>query len=166
METLTKPKQVGFLEDYKTQFNNLAINVLGLPEYLTNDFFFLGGLKDEIRSPVRMFSPKSSIDDYSLARIQEECVWNTRRIIKPIWNSTQFLLNMKYSAALFFLLVIFLVLSFGIVSSPSYNFFLLHALISFNFFTFQFQISSIYLYYHFLVHKSLDVIYIQQRTKS
>jgi len=50
METLTKPKQVGFLEDYKTQFNNLAINVQGLPEYLTNDFFFFGGLKDEIRS--------------------------------------------------------------------------------------------------------------------
>jgi hypothetical protein len=69
---------VGFLEDYKTQFDNLAINVLGQTEYLTNDFlFFFGGLKDEIRLPIRMIGTKSSIDDYSLARIQEECVWNT-----------------------------------------------------------------------------------------
>jgi hypothetical protein len=95
MKTLTKPKQVGFLEDYKTQFDNLAINVLGLPEYLTNDFFFLGGQKDELRLPVRIFGPKSSIDDYSIARIQEECVWNTRRIIKPIWNSKRFHVILK-----------------------------------------------------------------------
>jgi hypothetical protein len=37
-----------------------------------------------------MFSPKSLIDAYSLARIQEEYVWNTRRVARPIWNSNQF----------------------------------------------------------------------------
>jgi hypothetical protein len=52
--------------------------------------FFLGGKKDEIRLPVRMFSPKILIDDYSFAMIQEECVWNTRRVVRPIWNSNQF----------------------------------------------------------------------------
>jgi len=32
MKTLTKLKRVGFLEDFNTQFDNLAINVLGLRE--------------------------------------------------------------------------------------------------------------------------------------
>jgi hypothetical protein len=32
METLTKSKEVGFLEDYKTQIDNLVIDVLGLSE--------------------------------------------------------------------------------------------------------------------------------------
>jgi len=34
----------------------------------------LGGLKNEMRLPVRMFNPRSLIDAYSLARIQEECL--------------------------------------------------------------------------------------------
>jgi hypothetical protein len=89
METLTKLKQVGLLENYYTQFDNLAIKVQGLPESYKFKFF-LGGLKDEIRLLVRMFSPKILIDAYSLARIQEECVWNTRRVVRPIWNSNQF----------------------------------------------------------------------------
>jgi hypothetical protein len=46
--------------------------------------FFLGGQKDKIRLPIRMFSRKSLIDDYSFTGIQEECVWNTTRVIRPI----------------------------------------------------------------------------------
>jgi hypothetical protein len=88
METLTKLKQVGLLEDYKTQFENLAIKVHGLPE--THKLScFLGGLKDEIRLPVRMFNPKSLVDAYSLARIQEEYVLNSRRNARSFWSPSQ-----------------------------------------------------------------------------
>lgn len=50
---------------------------------------FFGELKDEKRFPVRMFNPKGLVDAYSLARIQEECVLNSKRITRPAWNSNQ-----------------------------------------------------------------------------
>jgi len=70
METLTNLKQVGLLEEYKTQFDTLAIKVHDLPDFHKFSMF-LGGLKEEIRLPVRMFNPKSLIDAYSLAHIQD-----------------------------------------------------------------------------------------------
>jgi hypothetical protein len=79
METLSKLKQDGSLEDYKTRFDTLTLKVQRLPEEHKLSCF-LGGLKDEIRLPVCMFNPKSLVDTYSLARIQEECVVNSVRI--------------------------------------------------------------------------------------
>jgi hypothetical protein len=73
VETQTKLNQVGLLENYNTQFDNLALKVQGLPESHKLSYF-LGGLKNEMRLPVRMFNPRSLIDAYSLARIQEECL--------------------------------------------------------------------------------------------
>jgi hypothetical protein len=51
---------------------------------------FLGGLKDEIRLPVRMFNPKTLVDAYSLARMQEECILTTRRYPRSMAYSSQF----------------------------------------------------------------------------
>jgi hypothetical protein len=89
LETITKLKQVWLLEEYKTQFDNLAIKVHGLPESHKLSIS-LGGLNDEIWLPVRMFNPKSLIDAYSLAKIQEECVMTTKRVFRPTWSSNQF----------------------------------------------------------------------------
>jgi hypothetical protein len=89
METLSKLKQEGSLEDYKTKFDTLALKVQRLPEEHKLSCF-LGGLKPEIRLPVRMFNPKSLLDAYSLARIQEEYVMNTARSSRIGWRSTQF----------------------------------------------------------------------------
>lgn len=89
METLSKLKQVGLLEYYKNQFDTLALKVQGLLNH-TSWVAFLWGLKDEIRLPVRMFNPKSLIDAYSLARIQEECVLNSKLITRTAWDSNQF----------------------------------------------------------------------------
>jgi len=89
METLSKLKQEGSLEDYKTKFDTLALKVQRLPEEHKLSCF-LGGLKAEIRLSVRMFNPKSLLDAYSLARIQEECVMNTTRCSRIGWRSTQF----------------------------------------------------------------------------
>jgi hypothetical protein len=44
----------------------------------------MGGLKVDIRLPVRMFHPKSLVEAYSLARIQEECVLNSAKSARPI----------------------------------------------------------------------------------
>jgi hypothetical protein len=50
MESLSKLKQEGALEDYKNQFDTLALKVRNLPEYHKLSYF-LGGLRDEIRMP-------------------------------------------------------------------------------------------------------------------
>jgi hypothetical protein len=89
METLSKLCQVGSLEDYKNQFDILALKVHRLPDEHKLSCF-LGGLKDEIRLPVQMFNPKSLVDAYSLARIQEECLSNLVRGVRSPWRSTPF----------------------------------------------------------------------------
>jgi hypothetical protein len=94
MENLTNLKQVGSLEDYKTQFDTLATKVHTLPDFHKLSMF-LGGLRDEIRLPVRMFNPKTLIDAYSLARIQEESVKANRRVSRPAWHSSSY--NQSYS---------------------------------------------------------------------
>jgi hypothetical protein len=83
METLSKLKQEGPLEEYKTQFDTLALKVQHLPEFHKLSCF-LGGLKDEIRLPVRMFHPKTLVDAYSLARMQEEYSLTPRRYPRSI----------------------------------------------------------------------------------
>lgn len=88
METLSKLKQEGSLEDYKKKFDALALKVHRLPEEHKLSCF-LGGLKDETRLPVRMFHPKSLVDAYSLARIQEEHVLNSTKSVRSVWRSTQ-----------------------------------------------------------------------------
>jgi len=89
MESLSKLKQEGALEDYKNQFDTLALKVRNLPEYHKLSCF-LRGLRDEIRVPVRMFNPTTLVDAYSLARMQEECVATCRRYPRTAANSGQF----------------------------------------------------------------------------
>jgi hypothetical protein len=86
MENLSKLKQEGPLEDYKNQFDILALKVHRLPDEHKLSCF-LSGLKDEIRLPVRMFNPKSLVEAYSLARIQEECLSNWVWGARPLWRS-------------------------------------------------------------------------------
>jgi len=88
METLSKLKQEGTLEDYKDQFDTLALKVHGLPDGHKLSCF-LGGLRDDIRVRVRMFNPKSLIDAYSLARMQDECLVIGRRNACLRWSSNQ-----------------------------------------------------------------------------
>jgi hypothetical protein len=51
---------------------------------------FLGGLNDEIRLSVRMFNPKSLVEAYSLAHVQEECLSNWVWGVRPPWRSAPF----------------------------------------------------------------------------
>ena len=86
METLSKLKQVGSLDEYKTQFEVLVNRVLRLIDSHKLSMF-LGGLRDDIRLPVRMFSPKTLNDAYALARIQEECILLNSKSRKPVQKS-------------------------------------------------------------------------------
>lgn len=89
METLSKLKQEGSLEDYKTKFDTLALKVQRLPEEHKLSCF-MGRLKHKIRLPVRMFNLKSLLDAYSLVRIEEECVMNPAKSSGLSWRTTQF----------------------------------------------------------------------------
>jgi hypothetical protein len=89
MEELTKLKQVGVLEDYKTQFDFLASKVIGLPDSHKLSMF-LGGLKDEIRIPIRMFHPKTLIDAFALAKMQEEAFLAHKKAIRVAWTPSSF----------------------------------------------------------------------------
>jgi len=88
METLVKLKQTGSVEEYKSQFEYLANRVSGLLDHLKISCF-LGGLSDDIRLPVRMFNPKTMTDAYSLAKIQEELILNSRKSSKSSWSFVQ-----------------------------------------------------------------------------
>jgi len=88
METLVKLKQIGSVEKYKSQFEYLANRVSGLLDHLKISCF-LGGLNDDIRLPVRMFNPKTMTDAYSLAKIQEELILNSRKASKSSWSFVQ-----------------------------------------------------------------------------
>jgi hypothetical protein len=48
---------------------------------------FMGGLRDDIRVPVRMFNPKTINDAYALASMQEECIVINTKFGKPVWGS-------------------------------------------------------------------------------
>jgi hypothetical protein len=86
MESSSKLKQEGPLDDYKSKFDTLALKAQGLPEAHKLSCF-IGGLKEEIRLPVRMFNPKNLVDAYALAQIQDECVMNVAKSFRSTWRS-------------------------------------------------------------------------------
>jgi hypothetical protein len=89
LQGLTKVKHVGSIAEYKALFETLAHRILGLSEIHKLNCF-LGGLKDDICLPVRMFNLRTLMDAYSLAKIQEEYLVSSRKSFKPSWNSTSF----------------------------------------------------------------------------
>jgi hypothetical protein len=88
MESLSKLKQEGLLDDYKSKFDTLALKVQGLPEAHKLSCF-MGGLKEEIQLPLRMFNPKNLVDAYALAQIQEEYMMNAAKGFRSSWCSVQ-----------------------------------------------------------------------------
>jgi hypothetical protein len=83
MENLSKLKQTGLLEEYKTQFELLANRVLRWNDSHKLSMFS-GGLRDDTRVPVRMFNPKTLNDAYALARMREECIMINTKYGKPV----------------------------------------------------------------------------------
>lgn len=68
IESLTRLRQSGTVKEYKARFESLSNRLRGLSEpYKLN--CFLSGLRDDIRLPVRIFSPPTLIATYNLAKI-------------------------------------------------------------------------------------------------
>ena len=78
MVALTRLKQVSSVVAYKGNFEILSNRITGLSKSHKLNFF-LSGLKDEIRLPVRMLVPKSLNKAFRLAKIQEEYLLSSRR---------------------------------------------------------------------------------------
>ena len=80
-ETLTRLRQTASVSSDKVQFEILSNRIKGLsPTHKLS--CFLSGLRDEIRLPVRMLSPKSLNEAFGLAKIQEEYNWSCKKSAK------------------------------------------------------------------------------------
>jgi hypothetical protein len=66
---------------YKTKFEVLSNRLKNLSEKYKLTCF-LSGLKDEIRLPLRLMNPQNLNNAFAMAKIQEECVLNSRRTSK------------------------------------------------------------------------------------
>ena len=86
MVALTRLKQVSSVVAYKGNFEILSNRITGLSESHKLNFF-LSGLKDEIRLPVRMLVPKSLNKAFRLAKIQEEYLLSSRRGFRNVADS-------------------------------------------------------------------------------
>lgn len=71
MDSLTKLKKYGTVQEFRANFEALSNRFRGL-FYRYNLSCFLSGLKDEIRLPVRMFNLNNLLSTYSLAKIQKK----------------------------------------------------------------------------------------------
>ncbi|XP_075665827.1 uncharacterized protein LOC142635577 [Castanea sativa] len=81
MEMLTKWGQTSSVAMYKAQFEVLSNRIKGLsPTHKLS--CFLGGLKDEIRLPVRMLNPQSLNEAFGLSKIEEEYNWSCKKSSK------------------------------------------------------------------------------------
>ncbi|MGD0460848.1 MAG: hypothetical protein ABSC21_24290, partial [Terriglobia bacterium] len=68
---LTKLHQTGTVREYQTEFEKLANHTEGL----SDEFYrscFISGLKDEIRSEVKMFCPNTMMEVLGLAKLAED----------------------------------------------------------------------------------------------
>nr|GEX30993.1 hypothetical protein [Tanacetum cinerariifolium] len=74
-------KQTGSVQTYQEVFDVL-LNRVSLPELVAVSMF-MGGLKPEVGSPMRMFQAVTLSETYGLARMQEA----TNTILKPMYDT-------------------------------------------------------------------------------
>lgn len=82
MESLVKLRQSSTVAEYTTQFESLSNRLRGLSDKYKLSYF-LSGLKDEVRLPLRMLSPQTLVAAFGLAKLQEEYLTSTRRSFRP-----------------------------------------------------------------------------------
>lgn len=87
MAKLLQMRQIGTVMEYRMTFEACMYHLLSLDETLNNKFFvaqFVLGLKDELRTAVRLHAPSSVTRAMALARIQEEELENHRPRGRPM----------------------------------------------------------------------------------
>ena len=83
---LMKVRQTGSVEQYRERFNSLIAR-LELPVSY-GILCFISGLKDEIRTGVRMFNPRTLHEAYCLALLQEATLASMARKTTPSVEGT------------------------------------------------------------------------------
>lgn len=78
MESMKKLRQMGSVADYKSQFESLS-SILREVSYKIKLSCFIGGLKDEIRYPIRLLNPAKMHQAFGLAKLQEQYVQSSRK---------------------------------------------------------------------------------------
>lgn len=98
MEEFIKIRQDGSVEEYQDKFEELRVHMERVMPHLRKAYFlsvFIGGLKDEIRSMLRMIRPIGGLKDeirpmlrmipttlshaFEIARFQEQLVSNPKK---------------------------------------------------------------------------------------
>ena len=81
MKALTRLRQTSTMALYKGEFKVLASRIKGWsPQHKLS--YFLSGLKDGVRLPVRTLNPSTLIAAFRLAKIQEEYLLGCKRNYK------------------------------------------------------------------------------------
>ena len=80
-EALTRLRQTSNVINYKGQFEALSNRIRDLSESHKLSYF-LSGLRDEIRLPVKILNPKNLNEAFGLAKIQEEYVMSSKKFLK------------------------------------------------------------------------------------
>jgi hypothetical protein len=86
MESLARLKQVSSVEEYKESFEAISNRLRGISDH-NKLSYFLSGLKDKIRLPVRMFNPSILLATYGLANVQKKHVLLERKSYRNVNNS-------------------------------------------------------------------------------
>ena len=81
-EALTKVRQIGTVREYQMLFERLAARVQDWPQRAMVGSY-IGGLKEEIRSEVKLFGPTTLLHATSLARFQEDKLQRLKRVSFP-----------------------------------------------------------------------------------
>ena len=78
LEALTRFRQTTSVIAYRSQFDAFSNRIKGLSESHKHSSL-LNGLKEEVRLLVRMFVSQNMNTTFSLAKIQEEFIFNSRK---------------------------------------------------------------------------------------
>jgi len=82
-EALAKLQQIGTVREYQTQLERLVTRVQDWPEKALVGSY-IGGLKEEIRSKVKLFRPTSLLHAASLAKLHEKKLQRQRRGVQKL----------------------------------------------------------------------------------
>ena len=88
MESLIRLRQISNFVVYKGQFEALSNRITGLSDSHKLSYF-LSGLKDEVRLPLKMLHPKNLNEAFGLAKILEEYLNNSCRSQRPSIDSAK-----------------------------------------------------------------------------
>ena len=97
-EALSKICQKGTLREYQREFERLANQVDGWPQKALVRAF-MGGLKEEIASEIRMFKPKILSEAIELARIKDESLNRRRQGKKGFQQSNSMTKSLQKSSS-------------------------------------------------------------------